>query len=270
MADPGPAAILGQDRVCADCGNPTLDMIAGVDGWGMLSMNSPSPRYLCARCGAGRELLSKGATLSVVLVGLGLLAVNLSDDGAASLFAHIAAYPAEVMRDVLADGVFGVLGYVLYTVLLGTLFILLPLVILASAAQGLHWRWRNRKAGRPGTAAAGEVEEVTAAWQGGVQIPEPEKRSWHWWATWRVLSRAIILGLAAEISFTVLIHAAGSWGGVDLAAAALSGGLWWFLMTRKTVWQTPLWLVIVFFFIFLLPTAMFVDIVLLGRFASIW
>lgn len=244
------------ERKCAVCGGATLDRISGRDDWDMISLGREDLSYRCSGCGAREAIWTKGTVAGGILVGLALLAFNLSDQGAISFLTYIAASPGDVARDVLADGIGGILGFLVLTVLLGVMFVLLPAILLGYAGRSVLWRIRN-----PLTGAGGQSEPGGEAGQTDAGESGP---GWlAWLETWTIV-RSALIGAVASVLFTAVVHLSEDFGATGLVASLLTAGLWWLLMRRGAGGPAPLWLIVVFFFLFLLPLSMLIDVVLSG------
>ncbi len=105
---------------------------------------------------------------------------------------------------------------------------------------------------------------------GGAVPADLRPQRWFRWASWHTVSRAMIVGFAAQFAFVALFKLAGGFDATGAVVIILCGLLWWIILERKLLAQAPVWLVIVFFFVFVVPTSMVVDDGVLNRLTGTW
>lgn len=242
-------------RRCAHCGAPALALVKGEDSWSMLAMNRPNLDFRCQNCGAeSKDLFEKGAMVSGALVGAAFFASNFMDDGPASFMLYVAQHPGELAEDVLVDGLFGLVGVMVMTTFYALIGFILPLVFALFIGRGVAWRRTNP------LLTPTEQPAASAHSQPPQSAPDDDaqpKRS-----KLRIAGRALLVGFIAQAAFALIVRlaeASGSLGLISVLATALLFGL---LVRGREAIGAPLWLVLIFAALCLVPTAMVLDLLI--------
>lgn len=234
-------------RRCSHCGENALQLRSGIDGWSPFSIGTPLLQFECSSCGAQeRDQFDRGAILASLLVGGGLAAMNLLDDGAVSFIGYTIEQNDQLLRDLQTDGFGGMVGFVLFFLFMASVFLLLPAMSLGYALRAVLWRIHH-----PITGTAPDTDEE---WRS--ETPEEDRPTLPMKLR---IGRAALLGLGLVLPFWVFAQAAISVDLLHLAGLVLLGGLVLLFRTEHRPWGTPLWLVLIFFFTFLIPGSILLE-----------
>lgn len=243
-------------RRCTQCSSDTLTQIDGIDGWSLFTIGSPLLQFQCKTCGhVEADQFDKGAILAGFLVGGGLLAFNLLDDGAMSFIRYVVSFGPDLLEDLQRDGIGGLLGFLAFFLFLSTVFLLLPVIMLSYSVAAILWRRRHPEVSIDRMETSTDLQQSDEP-----PVPEqvsPERPSWI-----RSIIRTALIALTIQPFFwgaakLALLHDAQLIAGVAFIVTLFS-----LRLRTSHIWESPFWLIGLFFFLFFIPCSLLLEAIL--------